>query len=61
MLAEREFSESFAKREGMRQRCIMSSWLFNIFMGGCMRKMLVQNRLSEVDSNFIVACLQMTL
>ncbi len=23
----------------MRQRCVMSSWLFSIFMDGCMREM----------------------
>ncbi len=35
----REFSESFTVDVGVRQGCVMSPWLFNIFMEGCMRKM----------------------
>ncbi len=34
-----EFSESFAAELGVRQGCVMSPWLFNIFMDGCMREM----------------------
>ncbi len=37
----REFSESFAVDVGVRQGCVMSPWLFNIFMDGCMRNMKV--------------------
>ncbi len=29
-----EFSESFAVEVGVRQGCVMSPWLFNIFMDG---------------------------
>ncbi len=32
-----EFSESFAVEVGGRQECLMSPWLFYIFMDGCMR------------------------
>ncbi len=35
----REFSESFAVDVGVRHGCVMSPWLFNIFMDGCMREM----------------------
>ncbi len=33
-----EFSESFAVEAGVRQGCVMSPWLFNIFMDGCIVK-----------------------
>lgn len=58
---EGELSESFATIVGVRQGCIVASCLFNIFLDGCMRKMLVQGGVSGVANNFIVACLQMTL
>ncbi len=29
-----EFNESFAVEVGVRQGCVMSPWLFNIFMDG---------------------------
>ncbi len=35
-----EFSESFTVGVGVRQGCVMSPWLFNIFMDGCMREMI---------------------
>ncbi len=35
----RKFSESFAVEVGVRQGCVMSPWLFHIFMDGCMREM----------------------
>ncbi len=31
------FSESFAVEVGVRQGCVISPWLFNIFMDECMR------------------------
>ncbi len=34
-----KFSESFAVEVGVRQGCVMSPWLFNIFMDGCMKEM----------------------
>ncbi len=34
-----ELSDSFAVGVGMRQGCVMSSWVFVIFMNGCMREM----------------------
>ncbi len=33
-----EFSESFAVKVGVRLGCVMSPWLFNLFMDGCMRE-----------------------
>ncbi len=33
-----KFSESFAVELGVRQGCVMSPWLFNIFIDGCMKK-----------------------
>ena len=32
-------SESFPTGVGVRQGCVTSPWLFNIFMDGCMREM----------------------
>ncbi len=34
-----ELSDSFGVRVGVRQGCVISPWLFNIFMDGCMREM----------------------
>ncbi len=36
-----ELSENFNAEVGVRQECIMSLWLFNIFMDGCIREMKV--------------------
>ncbi len=32
-----ELSESFNIEVGVRQGCILSLWLFSIYMGGCIR------------------------
>ena len=34
-----ELSESFTIGVGLKQGCVMSPWLFNIFMDWCMREM----------------------
>ncbi len=34
-----ETSEHFEIKVGLKQGCVMSPWLFNIFMDGCMREM----------------------
>ncbi len=39
-----ELSESFNIGEGVRQGCVMSPWLFNIYMDGCMREMNEEER-----------------
>ncbi len=36
-----ELSESFNVEVGVWQRCLMSLWLFNIYMDGCIREMKV--------------------
>ncbi len=33
-----ELSDSFDVGVGVRQGCVMSPWLFNIFMDGCVRE-----------------------
>ncbi len=37
-----ELSESFKVEVSVRQGCVMSPWLFNIYMGGCIREMKVR-------------------
>ncbi len=37
--ADGKLSDNFATGVEVRQGCVMSPWLFNIFMDGCMRKM----------------------
>ncbi len=34
-----ELSESFKVEVGVRQGCVMSPWLFNNYMDGCIREM----------------------
>ncbi len=41
VLVNRELSESFNVEVGVRQRCVMSPWLFNIYIDGCTREMKV--------------------
>ncbi len=36
-----ELSQSFTVEVGVRQGCVMSPWLFNIYMDGCIREMKV--------------------
>ncbi len=36
-----ELRETFDVEVGVRQGCVMSPWLFNIYMDGCMREMKV--------------------
>ncbi len=37
-----ELSESFKVKVGVRQGCVMSAWLFSIYMDGCIREMKVR-------------------
>ncbi len=37
----RELSKSFKVKVGVRQGCVMSPWLFNTYMDGCIREMKV--------------------
>ncbi len=39
MRVNRELSESFNVEVGVRQGCVMSPWLFNICVDGCIREM----------------------
>ncbi len=58
-----EFSESFTVEVGVRQRCVMSPWLFNIFIDGCKREMkdIARNRGAKLRLNrkdwSVVICL----
>ncbi len=37
-----ELSESFSVKVGVRQGCMMSSWLFDIYVDGCIKEMKVR-------------------
>ena len=37
-----ELSESFDRGVGIRQGCVISTWLFKVFMDGCIREMKVR-------------------
>ncbi len=56
-----EFSKSFVVEVGVRKGCVMSPWLFNILMDGCMRKMKckVVNAGAKLNEEvcFFVTCL----
>ncbi len=39
-----ELSESFNVEVGVRQGCMMSPWLFSIYIDGCLREMKVRVR-----------------
>ncbi len=34
-----ELGDSFSVEVGVREGCVMSPWLFNIYLDGCIRKM----------------------
>ncbi len=48
----REFSETFSVEVGVRQGCVMSPWLFNIYMDGCIRE--VEVGVQDLGSRFNV-------
>ena len=51
-----EQSENFPMGVRLRQRCVMSPWLFNIFMNGCMRnKTRVVNVGARLKMNMLFA------
>ena len=35
-------SDSFQVKEGLRQGCVMSPWLFNVFMDGVVREVNIK-------------------
>ncbi len=49
-----ELSESFNIEVGVRQGCVMSPWLFNIYMDGCIREMKV--RVWDLGARLNVRC-----
>ncbi len=62
-----KFSESFVVEVGVRQGCVMSPWLFNIFIDGCMRKMKCKGvkvgaklRFNDEDWSVVTCLFQMT-
>ncbi len=47
-----ELSESFKVKVGVRQGCVMSPWLFNIYMDGCIRE--VKGRVQDLGARLNV-------
>ena len=41
MWVDGELSENFHKKVEVRKGCVMSAWMFNIFIDGCVREMKV--------------------
>ncbi len=63
-----KLSDSFAVGVGVRQGCVIPTWLFNIFIDGCMRKMKAKMgktgaglKLNGVNWSVTVCHLWMTL
>jgi hypothetical protein len=56
-------SDWFAVNEGLRQGCVMSPWLFNIYMDGVMREMMVDvgDIGLHMENSGNVFCLQQVL
>ncbi len=46
-----ELGESFSVEVGVRQGCVMSPWLFNIYIDGCVREIKV--RVDNTNDSFL--------
>ncbi len=49
-----ELSASFKVKVGVRQGCVMSPWLFSIYMDGCIREVKV--RVRDLGARLNVRC-----
>ena len=60
-----DHSESFRINSGVRQWCIMSPWLFNVYMEAVMELKMVMGKRGvrfqeEVSKDCLASCMQMT-
>ena len=53
-------SECFRISSGVRQRCIMSPWLFNVYMNAVMKEVQMGMGRRDESRDRLAACMQMT-
>ena len=53
-------NEWFKIDSGVRQGCIMSPWLFNVYMDGVMKEVKMEMGRRGESGSYLVSCMQMT-
>ena len=53
-------SEGFRIDSGVRQGCILSPWLFNVYMDGVMKEVKMGMGKRGESGDYLASCMQMT-